>query len=150
MSLGKCFMHTLFTQSSVGLASSRRAQWPHLCYPEGSPDVVPTKTPGFLHHLRWRSSSFVEHFAQVLYTFLVFRALFSYRYLLVRRQSICILSLIFLCHRLSTDLSVWWFRGLSSFVILLSHRRTQIRCADSVIRILYSLFFAASGFLHCF
>ena len=104
--LGKCFMHTLLAQGNVGLASSRQAQWPHLCYPEGSIDVVPTKTPGFLHHPRWRSSSFVEHFAQVLYTFWVFRALFLYRYLLVRRQSICILSLIFLCHWLFTDLSV--------------------------------------------
>ena len=106
VSLGKCFMHTLFTQGSVGLASSRRARWPHLCYPEGSLDIVPTKTPGFLHHSRWRSSLFVENFAQVLYTFLVFRALFLYRYLLVRRQSICILSLIFLCHQLFTDLSM--------------------------------------------
>ena len=36
---------------------------------------------------------------------------------------------------------------VSSFAILRSHRKTQIRCADSVINILYSLFFGVSGLL---
>ena len=104
-------MHTLLVQGSVGLTSSRRARWPGLYYPGGSLDVVPTKTPGLLHHSWWSLLSFVEHFAQVSYTFLVLSALFSYRYLFVRRQSICILSLIFLCHRLSTAFSAWLFPG---------------------------------------
>ena len=67
-------------------------------------------------------------------------------YLLVSRQSICILSSIFLYHRFLTASAVWWSWGLSPLAILLSHLSTQIRCADSVISILYSRFLAASSF----
>jgi len=86
----------LLAQGSVGLASSRRIRSSHLFRPEGCLDVLPTKTPGFLHQSRWKSSVFVA------YTVFVFCALFSYRYLLVSRQSICILSFVFPCHRFLT------------------------------------------------
>jgi len=46
-SLGKCFMHTLLAQGSVGLASSRRAQWPYLWRPGGRLDVLPLKPQAF-------------------------------------------------------------------------------------------------------
>ena len=124
-------------RGSVGLAAGRRTRWSHLFRPGGRPDVVPTKNPGFRHHSRWGSSVFVEHFAQIWYTFSVFRALRSYRYTLVSRQSICIRSFSLLYHRLRTSSVEWWSLGLFSLAILLSQRRTQIRWADSVISILY-------------
>ena len=133
-------------RGSVGLASGRWARGPHLFRPGGRPDVIPTKNPGCLHHSRWRSSVFVEHFAQVWYTFLVFRAFRSYKYTLVSRQSICILSFNLLYHRFLTSSAVWWPLGLSPFAIRLSHLSTHIRWADSVTSILYNRFFAESGF----
>ena len=104
---GNALCTHLLAQTSVGLAPSRRARWPYLCRPGGRLGVLPTKTPGCLHQSRWRSSLFVEHFAQVSYTFLVFSAFLSYRNSLVSKQSICILSLIFLYHRFLTVSSAW-------------------------------------------
>ena len=147
---GNALCTHLLTQASVGLALSRRARWPYLCRPGGCLGVIPTKTPGCLHHSRWRSSVFVEHFAQVSYTLLVFKALPSYRYSFVSRQSICILSFTLPYHRVLTDSAVWGPPGSSPLAILLSHLSTQIRCADSMISILYSRFLAASGLLLAF
>ena len=48
----------------------------------------------------------MEHFARMLYAALVFRALFSYKYLFVNRQSTCILSFTFLCRLFLTASSV--------------------------------------------
>ena len=128
----------------MGLALGRQARWLYLFRPGRHPNVVPTKNPGRLHHSQWRSSVFVEHFAQVWYTFFVFSAFCSCRYTLVSRQSICICSFSLLYHCLCTS-SVEWL-GLSSLAILLSHHRTQIRWADSVISILYRRFFVGSRF----
>ena len=143
---GNALCTRLLTQGSVGLPPSRRARRPYLFRPGGRLGVLPTKTPGCLHHSLWRLVLSVEHFAQVACTFLVFRAFLSYRKLFVSRQSICILPFICLYQRSRTVSSVWWFWGSSRLAILLSHRSTHIRCIDSVISILYRRFFPASGF----
>ena len=113
-----------------------------LC-PAGRPESLPTKTPGCRHQSRWRSSLFVEHLAHVPCTAFIFNAFLSERYLFVNRQSICSRSFIFLYYLLCIACSEW--SHSSSLWILLSHWRTQIRYADSDIRILYRRFFAASG-----
>ena len=140
---GNALCTHLLTQASVGLNPADGHGGQRLFRPAGRPGSLPTKTPGCLHQSRWRSMLFVEHLAHVPCTSLVSSAFLSNRYLLVSRQSICILSFNFLYHRLRTARSEWSYSVSSR--ILLSHRRTQIRCADSDIRILYNRFFAVSG-----
>jgi len=129
---GKCFMHAPAHTGQCGTGSGRLTCWSRLVC-SGS---LPTKTPGCLHQSRWRSSLFVEHLAHVPCTILVFKAFFSKRYSFVIRQSSRIRLFIFLYHLLYIARSggSW-----SLFWILLSHLRTQMRCADSDISILYTL-----------
>jgi len=104
MHLGKCFIHASANADQCGTGTEQAGAVALSVSPRRACRCL---TPGCLHQSRWRSSLFVEHFAQVLHAFLVFGVFLSYRYSLVSRQSICILSLIFLYHRFLTASSVW-------------------------------------------